>query len=69
MINEHDTVALIEDRPADNLRCGDVGAVVHLHAGQNAFEVEFIDERGKTKTIVAVPGSQLMRLNMMPQSA
>ena len=69
MISEHDTVALIEDRPADGLRRGDVGAVVHVYVGQNAFEVEFVDERGKTKAIVSVPGGQLMRLNMMPQSA
>lgn len=69
MLQEHDTVALVIDRPAESLRRGDVGAVVHVYQGKDAYEVEFVDERGKTKCVATVPGAQLMRLNMLSLSA
>ena len=69
MIHEHDAVALIVDRPKDNLRRGDVGAVVHIYKGGETFEVEFFDERGRTKCVSTVQASELMRLNVLPLSA
>lgn len=66
---EGNVVALVVELPENNLGIGDRGAVVHVYPGKNDFEVEFVDERGKTKAIVSVPGNQLMRLKMMPQSA
>jgi hypothetical protein len=68
-IREHDTVALIEDIPAEKLSKGDVGAVVHIYHGGAAFEVEFFDERGKTKAVATVPAPSVLRLNMMSLSA
>ena len=48
-----DCVELLTDLPAEGLRCGRVGAVVHVftHPYQ-AYEVEFVDKDGKT---VAMP--------------
>ena len=36
MITEHSMVVLNEDRIADGLSEGDVGAVVHIHGGGQA---------------------------------
>jgi hypothetical protein len=63
MLKEHDTVALTLDRPSEGLRRGDVGAVVHCHRDGRIVEVEFIDEVGQRKAIVAVPVDELMGLN------
>lgn len=53
MIDELDLVALLTDRPALNLRRGDVGTVVHIYgrsadAGGTRYEVEFINAKGDT---------------------
>lgn len=60
MLSEHDVVALTEDFPSDGLHKGDVGAVVHCYRADDIYEVEFIDERGRTKRIASIPGSQLI---------
>jgi len=65
MPTEHDVVALTVDRPAEDLRAGDVGAIVHCYADGATFEVEFIDEHGRTKRIATVPVTQIMRLNLL----
>lgn len=69
MIKEHDVVALTEDRPADGLHKGDVGAVVHCYQAVEMYEVEFIDEHGHTKRIASIPAPQLMRLNLLSLTA
>lgn len=69
MLREHDTVALTADRVSEGLRRGDVGAVIHCHKDGTVFEVEFIDERGRTKCVATVPGDQLIRLNVLSLSA
>lgn len=69
MIKEHDVVALTEDRPADGLYKGDVGAVIHYYQTVETYEVEFIDERGRTKRIASIPASQLMKLNLLSLTA
>ena len=69
MIKEHDVVALTEDRPADALHRGDVGAVVHCYQAGEMYEVEFIDERGRTKLIVSIPAPQLIKLNLLSLTA
>lgn len=66
---EHEIVALTSDRPEDGLRVGDVGAVVHCYRDQDAYEIEFIDEHGRTKCVATVPGSQIMKLNFLSLSA
>jgi len=69
MVREHDVVALTEDRPTDGLHRGDVGAIVHCYPGADAYEVEFIDEHGRTKSLASIPGHQLMRLNLLSLTA
>jgi hypothetical protein len=69
MIAEHDVVALTQPRPDEGLNVGDVGAVVHCYSNTDAYEVEFVDENGRTKCIATVPASQVMRLNLLSLSA
>lgn len=69
MIKEHDVVALTTDLQGDMLRRGDVGAVVHVHDGGEACEVEFVDERGRTIGVVTVPVTLLIRLNLLRLTA
>ena len=68
MLTEHDTAALTSDRPSDGLRRGDVRAITHCHKDGANFEVELIDERGRTKWIATIPADHLMRLNMVSLS-
>ena len=53
-IKEHDCVVLTRDLPAEDLRAGDVGAVVHIHNGGTAYEVEFVTLMGRTVAIATV---------------
>ncbi len=69
MTKEHDVIALTADRPEDDLRVGDVGAVVHCYRDNDRYEVEFIDERGHNKCVATVPASQIMKLNLLSLSA
>ena len=69
MVKEHDVVALTEDVPSEGLRKGDVGAVVNCYQADDIYEVEFIDERGRTKRIASIPASRLMKLNLPPLTA
>lgn len=58
MINEHDCVVLTEDLPAEHLRAGDLGTVVHLHRGGAAYEVEFVTLTGRTVAVATVLQAQ-----------
>lgn len=55
MIGELDTVVLTKDVPEHGLRRGDIGAVVHVHADGQAFEVEFVTLSGKTVAVATLP--------------
>ncbi len=46
MIQELDTVILVKGRSDQGLVKGDMGAVVMVHDGGKAFEVEFITMTG-----------------------
>jgi hypothetical protein len=59
MIREHDCVVLTQDLPEEDLRAGDVGTVVHIHRGGEAYEVEFITLTGQTVAVVTLVPSQL----------
>ena len=48
-----DTVVLLRDLPAHGLRCGDLGAVVEVHA-HNGLEVEFVTASGRTEALVTL---------------
>jgi hypothetical protein len=45
-----DTVELLVDLPAYNLRLGSLGAIVHAYDARN-YEVEFINAEGKTTAL------------------
>lgn len=51
MITEHASVVLTEDIPGASLVAGDVGVVVHIHRGGEAYEVEFMTLDGGTLTV------------------
>ena len=58
-IKEHDCVVLTRDLPDENLKAGDVGAVVHIHKAVAAYEVEFVTFTGRTIAVATVEASQL----------
>ena len=59
MIQENDCVVLTADLPAEGLVAGDVGMVVHVHAGDVGYEVEFTTVTGRTVAVTTVAASQL----------
>jgi hypothetical protein len=58
-IKEHDCVVLTSDLPDENLKAGDVGAVIHIHKGGAAYEAEFVTLTGKTIAVATVEASHL----------
>ncbi len=64
MIHEHDCVVLTQDVPADGLRAGDAGTVVHIHGDAAGYEVEFTTLTGRTVAVVTVLPSQLRPVNV-----
>lgn len=64
MLHEHDTVTIKVDVPEERLRAGDVGAVVHVYPGRDAYEVDVLDEGGRSRGVVTLRGDQLLRLNL-----
>ena len=62
-INELDCVALTSDLPAHGLMRGDVGAVVLVHRGGEAFEVEFVGYDGHTIAVLTLERSQVRALD------
>ena len=55
MIKELDTIILTRDIPEQKLRKGDLGAVVFVHEGGAAYEVEFVTLGGGTLAVVTLP--------------
>jgi hypothetical protein len=55
MIQELDTVVLIRDIPERKLCKRDLGAVVLVHRGGAAYEVEFVTLGGDTLAVVTLP--------------
>ena len=61
MPREHDLIVLttdIRDEDAD-LKAGDVGTVVHVHPGNEAFVAEFTTLHGSTVAIATILSSQV----------
>ena len=54
MIKEHDRVVLKRDITSDGLKTGDVGTIVHVYAGERAYEVEFVALDGHTIAVSTV---------------
>ena len=59
MIREHDRVVLTDDLLKEGLKAGDVGTVVHVHAGGRAFEVEFVTLNGETAAVATLRASMV----------
>lgn len=59
MIKEHDRIILTEAIEEHGLKSGDIGAVVYVHKGGDAFEVEFVTLDGKTAAIVELESRQI----------
>jgi hypothetical protein len=59
MIKEHDCIILTADLPAQRLRAGDIGTVVHIHRGGAGYEVEFMTLDGETIAVVTLLASQV----------
>lgn len=59
MIKEHDCVVLTEDLPAEGLKAGDIGTVVHIHQDAAAYEVEFITLAGETVAVTTLLQNQV----------
>lgn len=54
MINEHDRVILKNNLPDHHLKAGDVGVVVHIYRGGEAYELEFFTVDGRTIDVVTL---------------
>jgi hypothetical protein len=63
MIGEHDRVVLKTDVPADGLKAGDVGTVVHLYSDGRGYEVEFVTLDGHTAAVVTLEAEQIRPVN------
>jgi hypothetical protein len=59
MVKEHDRIALKRNIPAEGLKAGDVGTVIHVHKKGAAFEVEFLTLHGETITVTTLDASQV----------
>ena len=57
-----DTVALVRDLPELGLVAGEVGAVVEV-LSDDAFEVEFCDEAGRTYGLYTLRAQQVVALH------
>ena len=60
-----DVVALTEDLPKRGLLRGQVGTVVEALA-PDVFEVEFVDNSGRTYATLALKADQLLLLHHQP---
>lgn len=54
MIPELGLVELVVDRPAAGLTAGTVGTVVAVHTDPPGYEVEFVDDEGRTVALLAL---------------
>ncbi len=59
MFKEHDIVVLTADLPEEELEVGDVGTIVHIFPGGEAFVVEFMTPDGWTVALADVLASQM----------
>ena len=59
MLKEHDRIVLTEDVADPWLEAGDVGTIVHVHRGGEAFEVEFVTLDGHMAALATVASSQV----------
>ena len=59
MLSELDRVVLTQNVPEEGLEAGDVGTIVHIYRGGEAFEVEFFALDGDTVAVVTATVDQV----------
>ncbi|ACH84612.1 MULTISPECIES: DUF4926 domain-containing protein [Acidithiobacillus] len=59
MIQELDTVILVQDYPDQGLVKSDMGAVVLLYEGGKAYEVEFVTLTGDTLRVLTLTADEV----------
>lgn len=62
MMNELDSAVLTRDLPEHGLVKGDIGTIVHVYAGKDAFEVEFIVADGTTLAVATLTADDVRPL-------
>ena len=62
MIKEHECVVLTEDLGNQGLEAGDIGTVVHVHKGGEAYEVEFMTLAGETIAVTTLSAARVRPL-------
>lgn len=58
-MKEHDVVVLTKPFEDEGLVAGDVGAIVHVYADGEAFEVEFVASDGTTIALLTVDADEI----------
>ncbi len=61
-MKEHECVVLTEDLPAEDLKIGDIGTVIHIHRGAAGYEVEFMTLAGETIAVATLLAAQVRPL-------
>lgn len=57
---ELDCVRTLKDFPEYGIRCGEIGAIVIAFTSPNeAYEVEFVDDHGRTKAMFPISPKDL----------
>ena len=64
MIEEHSNAILNKDLLNDGLHRGDVGVVVHIHPGGEAYEVEFLTMGGATVAVRTLRAENVKAVDM-----
>ncbi len=59
MLQEHASVVLTKSLPGSGLEAGDVGVVVHVHRGGEAYEIEFLSLDGVTIAVERLLADQV----------
>ncbi len=59
LFKELETVVLTEDIPTQDLRRGDIGAIVHTYQNPEGYEVEFVTLGGETIAVMTLLPSQI----------
>ena len=62
MFKEHEQIVLTADVTGDHgeeLKPGDLGVIIHIHPGAEAFVAEFFTLEGETVAIATVLSSQM----------
>jgi uncharacterized protein DUF4926 len=59
MIQELDSVVLTCEKPAQGLKSGDIGTVVHRYREGQAYEVEFVTGEGRTVAVLTLSAGEV----------